>query len=207
MGEVSWILFTGASLAVILAPGQDMLLVMSRGLGQGARAGVATAAGVSTGLLGHTVLAALGLGALLAASEAAYAALKYVGAGYLFYLGVRLLLSGGGLNAARLSGAPLSRLFAQGALSNLSNPKIVLFYFSFLPQFVPATASDPSLLLLALGVLFAALTFMVKGPVGYFAGALSAWFGAHPMALAWMFRSSGAVLIGLGLRLAFAGRS
>lgn len=207
MFEVSWILFIGASLVVIVAPGQDMLLVMSRGVGQGARAGMVTAAGVSAGLLGHTILATLGLGALLAASEAAYSVLKYAGAGYLLYLGIRLVLSGGGtLNAARMAGASLPRLFSEGALSNLSNPKIVLFYFSFLPQFVPASAQNPSMLLFALGVLFAALTFMVKGPVGFFAGGLSAWLRAHPKSLAWVFRSSGLMLIGLGLRLAITGR-
>ena len=204
MHEISWLLFVTASLVVIVAPGQDMVLVMSRGLGQGARAGMVTAAGVCTGLLGHSVIATLGLGALLAASEMAYSALKYAGAAYLVYLGIRLLLSGGGdLGARRVAKASLPRLCTEGALSNLSNPKIVLFYFAFLPQFVPASADHPSALLFLLGVLFSALTFAVKGPVGLFAGALSDWFRAHPKALAWLYRGSGMVLIAFALRLAF----
>jgi len=207
MHDISWFLFVTASLIVIVAPGQDMVLVMSRGIGQGARAGLVTAAGVCTGLLGHSIIATLGLGALLAASEMAYSALKYVGAAYLFYLGVRLLRSrGAGLGTHRTARTSLPRLFSEGALSNLSNPKIVLFYFAFLPQFVPASSAHPSALLFGLGVLFSLLTFAVKVPVGLFAGALSNWFRLHPNALAWVFRSSGLVLIGLGLRLAFEER-
>jgi threonine/homoserine/homoserine lactone efflux protein len=157
--------------------------------------------------LGHSVIATLGLGALLAASELAYSALKYAGAAYLVYLGVRLLLSGGDcLGTRKAADMPLPRLFAQGALSNLSNPKIVLFYFAFLPQFVPASADHPSALLFLLGVLFSALTFAVKGPVGLFAGALSDWFRSHPSALAWLYRGSGMVLIAFALRLALEER-
>ena len=206
MLEINWFVYLAASLVIILSPGQDMVLVMSRGIGQGAKAGLITAAGVSTGLMGHTLLAALGLGAVLAASEMAYAALKYAGAAYLFYLGVQLLMAGGGqLDAIRMRRSSLPRLFAEGALSNLSNPKIVLFYFAFLPQFVPAGAGNPTLLLIALGAAFAILTFLVKVPMGMFAGALSDWFGAHPSVLGWMFRSSGLVLIGFGLRLVLEG--
>lgn len=207
MLEIPWLLFIGASLVVIIAPGQDMVLVMSRGIGQGARAGLVTGAGVSVGLLGHTVIAALGLGALLAASGTAYLVLKYVGAAYLFYLGVRLIFSGAKhLNAPKAKKSSMPRLFTEGALSNLSNPKIVLFYFAFLPQFVPATVQNPSALLFVLGAVFALLTFIIKVPVGFFAGALSSWFQSHPRALAWVFRSSGVVLIGLGLRLAIEER-
>ena len=204
MIEVSWLLFLVASLVVIVTPGQDMVLVMSRSIGQGSRAGIATAAGVSLGLLGHTMLATLGLGALLHASELLFQALKLVGAAYLAYLGVRLLRAGAThyrLHAA--STQPLPRLFVEGALSNLSNPKVALFYFAFLPQFVPASTSQPTLSLLILGIAFAAVTFLIKGPIGYGAGALSAWLRAHPAVLAWINRASGAVLIGLGVRLAF----
>lgn len=207
MQDISWFLFIAASLVVIVAPGQDMILVMSRGLGQGARAGVVTAAGVCAGLLGHSAVAALGLGALLAASELAYGLLKYAGAAYLAYLGIRLLLAGGdGLDARAAARAPLPRLFVEGALSNLSNPKIVLFYFAFLPQFVPAGLAHPAAWMFLLGVMFSALTFAVKAPVGLFAGALSGWLRARPAALSWLFRTSGLMLIAIGLRLAFEER-
>src|SRR5258708_6854023 len=93
MVEASWLLFVVASLVLIMTPGQDMILVMSRSVAQGAAAGVATAAGVSVGLLGHTVLATLGLGAILRTSEWLFLALKLVGAAYLLYLGIGLLLT------------------------------------------------------------------------------------------------------------------
>jgi threonine/homoserine/homoserine lactone efflux protein len=203
--EVSWLLFLVASLVVIVTPGQDMVLVMSRSIGQGSRAGIATAAGVSVGLLGHTMLATLGLGAVLHASEILFQALKLLGAAYLVYLGVRLLRAGATHHRLRPgSDRSLPRLFLEGALSNLSNPKVALFYFAFLPQFVPASAGQPTLSLLVLGIAFAALTFVIKGPIGYGAGALSGWLRAHPGALAWINRTSGAVLIALGVRLAFA---
>ena len=207
MIEVSWALFIVASLAVILTPGQDMMLVMSRSLAQGAFAGVATAAGVSVGLLGHTVLATLGLGAIVQASEWLFFALKLIGAAYLVYLGI-VMLRTKHADLAPGSGArrPLGRLFAEGALSNLSNAKIVIFYFAFLPQFVPASAQQPALSVFALGTIFALLTFLIKGPVGIFAGVLSGWLRSRPAALAWVYRSSGAILIALGAKLAFERR-
>ncbi len=204
MLEVSWLLFTVASLVLIVTPGQDMILVMSRSVAQGAGAGVATAAGVSVGLVGHTILATLGLGAILRASDVLFLVLKLAGAAYLVWLGIGLLRSkGGALVAATASKRSLGRLFVDGALSNISNPKIAVFYFAFLPQFVHPGAARPTLAVFVLGLLFAALTFLVKGPVGFFAGMLSGWLRARPNVLVWLYRSSGAVLVGLGLKLAF----
>lgn len=207
MPEVSWLLFIVASLVLIVTPGQDMILVMSRSIAQGPAAGVATAAGVSVGLVGHTLLATLGLGAILRTSETLFLLLKLVGAAYLVYLGVQLLR----IRQHQLAvsaGAPrsLARLFFDGALSNVSNPKIAVFYFAFLPQFVLPGAAHPTLSVFVLGLVFAALTFVVKGPVGLGAGLLSTWLRQRPAVLAWVFRSSGAVLVGLGLRLAFERR-
>jgi len=206
--EASWGLFVVASLLLIVTPGQDMVLVMSRSIAQGAAAGVATAAGVSIGLVGHTLLATLGLGAILQASELLFTVLKLAGAAYLVWLGIQLLRhDGAALALSAGSTQSLGRLFLAGALSNISNPKIAIFYFAFLPQFVTPGADRPTLVVLALGLVFAALTFLVKGPVGLGAGLLSHWLRARPRALTWLYRSSGAVLIGLGLRLAFERRA
>ena len=207
MIEVSWWIFVVASVVLIVTPGQDMILVMSRSIAQGAAAGVATAAGVSVGLVGHTVLATLGLGAILRTSELLFLALKLVGAAYLVYLGVQLWRVQSH-ELAVTAGAPrsLRRLFVDGALSNVSNPKIAVFYFAFLPQFVMPGASHPTLSVFVLGLLFAGLTFVVKGPVGLGAGLLSNWFRSHPRSLAYLYRSSGTVLVGLGLKLAFEPR-
>ena len=207
MTEAQMLAFVLTSLIVIITPGQDMILVMSRAISQGSKAGIVTAAGVSTGLLGHTLLAALGLGSLLMASQLLFAILKVVGAGYLVYLGVRLLLSRGSeLGLQETKPTRLGKLFTQGALSNLSNPRVTVFYFAFLPQFFSSDVSNPTQLLLLLGIVFAGLTFLVKGPVGYFAGSLSSWLRARPMVLGWLDRTCGLVLMGLGVKIAFERR-
>ena len=207
MVEASWLLFVVASLALIATPGQDMILVMSRSIAQGAAAGVVTAAGVAVGLLGHTVLATLGLGALLRTSEWLFAALKFAGAAYLLYLGIGLLrTSHGSLVIGKQAARPLGKLFLDGAFSNLSNPKVAIFYFALLPQFVSPSARHPTLSVFVLGVVFAVLTFVAKAPVGIFSGALSAWFRSRPSVLTWIYRSSGAILVGLGIRLALERR-
>jgi threonine/homoserine/homoserine lactone efflux protein len=208
MHDVNWWLFIAASIVLIVTPGQDMILVMSRSIAQGSAAGVATAAGVSVGLVGHTLLATLGLGAVLRTSEWLFVALKLAGAAYLVVLGVQLLRTRA-QQLATAEGVPRSllRLFVDGALSNVSNPKIAIFYFAFLPQFVAPDAEHPTAAVFALGLLFAALTFVVKGPVGLAAGHLSGWLRRRPAALQWLYRTSGAVLIGLGIKLAFERRA
>jgi threonine/homoserine/homoserine lactone efflux protein len=134
-------------------------------------------------------------------------ALKFVGAAYLVYLGVQLL----GTRNAALTAAALYRhshwqLFLTGAASNISNPKIAIFFFAFLPQFVAPSAAHPTLTVFVLGALFALLTFCIKGPVALFAGALSSWFGQRPQALLWLYRSSGLIMLGLALKLAVSRR-
>jgi threonine/homoserine/homoserine lactone efflux protein len=134
--------------------------------------------------------------------------LKLVGAAYLIYLGFGLLhAKGAELVVHASSRRSLLRLFGDGALSNISNPKIAVFYFAFLPQFVVPAATHPTLSVFTLGLAFAALTFMVKGPVGLFAGLLSGWLRARPSVLAWLYRSSGALLVALGVKLVFERRS
>ncbi len=207
MMEANWLLFLLASTAVIATPGQDMILVMSKSLSHGTRAGVITAAGVSIGLVGHTVLAALGLGAVLRASDWLFDALKYAGAAYLVYIGVQLLTTRQ-QQLESLASLPqsASRLFMTGALSNISNPKIAVFFFAFLPQFVTPGAQHPTLTILTLGLVFAALTFLIKGPVAVFAGRLSSWFQRRPRALQNLYCFSGLVMLGLAVRLALSRR-
>ncbi|KVD25715.1 LysE family translocator [Burkholderia ubonensis] len=208
MLHVSWLPFLATSLLIIVTPGQDMVLVMSRTLSGGTRTGVVTAAGVSVGLIVHTMLATLGLGALLQASEWLFTVLKLAGALYLLYLGVTLLRSSGELTLSSGGRAPESalRTFAQGALSNVSNPKVALFYLAFLPQFVQADAVRPMLSVFVLGATFAGLTFLVKGPVALFAGLLSTSIRRNPRILTRMHRVSGVVLLGLGVKLALERR-
>ena len=139
MIEVTWLLFVVASLVLIVTPGQDMILVMSRSIAQGAGAGVATAAGVSTGLVGHTLLATLGLGAILRTSEWLFLVLKLAGAAYLVYLAVMAWRAPAALELeTRLvsnRGGAL-RYFYQGLTNNLVNPKMIPFFIALFPQFV-----------------------------------------------------------------------
>ncbi|MEE4379124.1 MAG: LysE family translocator [Candidatus Competibacteraceae bacterium] len=206
--DSSIVLFFITSLAIILTPGQDMILVMSRSIAQGSKAGVVTAAGISTGLLGHTLLAAFGLGAILQTSEVLFTGLKMLGAAYLVYLGIKMFkASPVNFLVAPQSTPSLQSLFFQGVIANLSNPKIAIFYFAYLPQFVALDAENPTETIVVLGALFGLLTFLIKGPIGYGAGTLSGWLRARPMTQQWLNRISGTVLIGLGIRLAFESRT
>ena len=202
MNDSQVILFLVTSILIILIPGQDMILVMSRGLTQGAKAGIVTAAGVSIGLLGHTILAALGLGALLLSSELLFAVFKIIGALYLTYMGIGLFLSNTDeLKLDEPDKKPLKKLFIEGALSNISNPKVTIFYFAFLPQFVATDIEDPAIHLLILGFSFSVLTFLMKAPIGIFSGIASTWVRARPVVLRIINKISGTVLIGLGVKL------
>ena len=207
MNESQIFFFVLTSLAVILIPGQDMVLVVSRGIAQGAKAGIVSALGVSIGLLGHTVLAAFGLGALLMASEIIFTILKYLGASYLVYLGIRLIFrQSNEFEIDNPSAKTFKKLFLEGSLSNMSNPKVTIFYFAFLPQFISADIPHPTYYLLLLGISFSLLTFLVKAPVGYFAGIASARIRSRPIVIKLINRISGTVLIGLGVKLAFEQR-
>ena len=201
-------LYVIASLALIATPGQDMIYVITRSLAQGRVAGLASALGVCLGILVHTALAALGVGAILHASEALFVALKLAGAAYLVYLGLRMMFAR--VDAGVLAGAatPLSPagLVWQGILSNVTNPKIVLFFFAFLPQFVDPASPHPTRDLVCLGVLYALLALPVKAAVGFAAGSLAERVLRRPGALTWMNRVCGVVLVGLGLRIAAAER-
>jgi len=196
-------LYVLASLALIATPGQDMLYVMSRALAQGRFAGLCSALGVCLGILVHTGLAALGVGAILQASGDLFLILKFVGAAYLIYLGLRLLLAREATGTAPGGAHPLTpwALVWQGVLSNVTNPKIVLFFFAFLPQFVDPASAYPTRDLIGLGVLYALMALPVKGAVALAAASLSERVLRRPGAMLWVNRASGAVLVGLGLRL------
>jgi threonine/homoserine/homoserine lactone efflux protein len=197
-------LYVAASLALIATPGQDMLYVIARAMAQGRIAGLCSALGVSLGILVHTALAALGVGALLRASEPLFMAVKIAGAVYLVYLGARLMLQ----RAPDPATAPLARplsprsLVAQGMLSNLSNPKIVIFFMAFLPQFIDAQTPHPTRELVFLGALYAAMALPIKGAVALCAASVGRRARNSRQALTWMNRAGGAVLVLLGLRLA-----
>jgi threonine/homoserine/homoserine lactone efflux protein len=202
-------LYIVASLALIATPGQDMIYVLTRSLAQGRMAGIASAVGVCLGILVHTALAALGVGAILKASATLFVVLKLAGAAYLVYLGLRMIFARAGGNPIDGDAPPLSpmALVRQGMLSNVTNPKIVLFFFAFLPQFVDPASAHPTRDLVFLGVLYAAMALPVKGAVALAAGSLAERIRRTPAIVTAIHRAGGAVLVALGARLAAAERA
>lgn len=201
--EAISLIFIITSILIILTPGQDMILVMSRSISQGQKAGVITALGVCFGLLGHTLLATFGLGALLMTSEILFDLIKLIGASYLIYIGYQLLSSKNPKLAMKdLPKTSYKKMFLQGALTNIMNPKIAIFYFSYLPQFVNSDTNNQALQLLILGLTYAILTFFIKAPIGFISGLLSIWIKSRPSVLAYMNKTSGIIFIILGLKLA-----
>lgn len=208
MNAHSLAIYVAASLALIATPGQDMIYVIGRSLAQGRIAGLCSALGVCIGILVHTALAALGVSAILRASESWFLLLKLAGAAYLVYLGVRMIASRGSALEPSRPREPMSRssLVMQGVLSNVTNPKIVLFFFAFLPQFVDPASPHATGELAALGGLYALLALPVKSAVALAAAGLSEKVLRKPAALAWMNRACGGVMVALGLRLAASQR-
>jgi threonine/homoserine/homoserine lactone efflux protein len=205
--ETNLILFLTASLALIVAPGPDNILVLTRGIAQGRSAALVSAAGASVRLVIHSVFAAVGLSALLQQSAIAFSVVKYVGAAYLIYLGIKALLDRESFAmVGETAPARLGRVFSQAVASNVLNPKVALFFLAFLPQFADPIAGRVAPQLLALGLTFALLTWMLFSALGYFSGSLGNWLVSRPKLadiLRWL---TGGVLIGLGLPLALPDR-
>jgi threonine/homoserine/homoserine lactone efflux protein len=200
--------FGAAAVAVTLAPGPDNLMILSLGLARGRRAGLAFGLGCALGCLSHTALAVLGVGALIVASPGAFLALRVVGGLYLLWLGVgafRASLHRGtvGVPLAEGRGMPWA-LFRRGLLANAINPKVVLFFLAFLPQFVVAGNGPAPVQMAALGGLFTLQAVIVFALIGWYSGAVGGWLGRIPAAGQWLDRLAGVVFIGLGLRLILA---
>lgn len=199
--------------AVLLTatPGPDNLMVLSVGASKGRRLGMAFGLGCATGCLSHTVLVALGVSAVLAASPMAFTALRVVGGAYLVWLGIGALRSRGGAGApARGSGEVVdprdtaTRQFFKGMLANAINPKVVLFFLSFLPQFVVPANGQVPLQMAVLGVVFALQAAVLFAALGWFAGGIGQWLQQRPRAGLWLDRVAGVVFVGLGLRMALS---
>lgn len=200
-------LFILASWALIIAPGPDMLYVITRGIAHGPKAGLLSATGVICGILVHTLAAALGLALILQASTAAFLIVKFAGVIYLLYLGIKSLRDKSTFELQGHTATVSShKLFWQGVLSNVLNPKVAIFFLAFLPQFVDKTSSNIGLQMVMLGLTFALFGLCFLAIVGYFAGAIGTWLTRRPQytnILRWL---TGGVLIGLGVRLAFTER-
>jgi threonine/homoserine/homoserine lactone efflux protein len=194
------LLYLPAVAIIIAIPGPDMLLSLSRGLTQGRGAGFAHAFGVGLGIMAHSLLAALGVSALLTASETAFWVMKLVGGEYLIYLGVHQWRSANSAALVNAPKAPLTSIFWRGMLSNLLNPKVALFVLAFVPQFVQSgsNASSPLVQMLLLGGIFSVLTVIAYGALGAAAGGVSRWLAAHPAYLRGVNRGSAGLFVASG---------
>ncbi|MEZ5832317.1 MAG: LysE family translocator [Dongiaceae bacterium] len=200
--------FLAAALALNLTPGADMTYVIARSATQGRAAGIAASFGIAAGSLVHSVLAALGVSALLQHSETAFLVVKYAGAGYLLYLAWKAIRNGGqtiGMKQ-RLVRTGLWRVFAEGALTNLLNPKVALFILAFLPQFVDPGRGDPVLQILLLGAMFNVGGTSVNTVVACSASAAARALGQSAGFGRWLNRLSALIFVGLAVRLALSER-
>jgi threonine/homoserine/homoserine lactone efflux protein len=200
-------LFVAASLALIATPGQDNIYILTRGIAQGRLAALVSAWGVGSGLLVHTAFAAVGLSAILASSALAFSVVKYAGATYLVYLGLRMILSREGLKISEgddTRSASMRTVFLQGVTSNVLNPKVALFFVAFLPQFVSTGAGGSHLQFLFLGFLFMVLSLVGTTLLALFCGTVGDWLKDRPSVAGTIGKAAGGVLVGLGVRLALS---
>jgi threonine/homoserine/homoserine lactone efflux protein len=199
----SLLLFAGASLALLAIPGPAVIYVVTRSIGQGRPAGIVSVLGVETGTFAYALAAAAGLSGLIAASATAFTVVKYAGAAYLLYLGVRKLLERE--QPRDLPATGRSRLYLNGLLVQLLNPKIAIFFVAFLPQFVDASRGPAAVQMLVLGTLFTILAVVSDGAYAVLAGAAGGWLRTSRRARGWLAKVSGGVYIGLGLTAALSG--
>lgn len=205
-----FLLYVVAAALIIVSPGPDFLYVMTRGMAQGRRAGVLSAAGISLGLLFHTSFAALGLSAILRSSEQAFSVVKYAGAAYLVYIGLQSLLSKRGALALEVEArrnADGILILKQGVMTNILNPKAIITFMAIIPQFVRPERGDATLQIILLGCTLSLLAVLWFSLVGYFSGVIGSFVSTRPWFRQTMQRLMGTVLIGLGVRLAFQRRS
>jgi threonine/homoserine/homoserine lactone efflux protein len=197
--------FVPAVAAVVVSPGPDSVYTVTQSLGSGRAAGVAAAVGTATGVLVHAAAAVLGLSALLRTTAEAYVLMKYVGAAYLVYLGVRLLRDDGTFEIEESVGAggrsPVES-YRKAVVINVTNPQVAVFVLAFFPQFVPATA-DAAVQLSVLGVVYAGVSLLYLAVVALFADRVRHVLLDSTTAQRAVRYASGSVLIGFGLKLAF----
>jgi threonine/homoserine/homoserine lactone efflux protein len=196
-------LFLVASALLTVAPGPDIVYVLTRGVSQGRQAGLAAAFGFATGCLFHTLLAALGVAALIRSSDLAFNGVRYAGAAYLVWIGIQALrhretfvLGAGGDARARWT------IYRQSVIGNVLNPKVTLFFLSFLPQFVNADAGNVGVQMALLGTLFMAQTVVIFGAVALFSGWIGERLRAHPAIGERLGLFAGLTFIALGIRVA-----
>lgn len=199
--------FLVTSFLIVASPGTGVVYTLAAGLTRGRRASLVAAFGCTLGIVPHLAAAILGLAALLHASAMAFAIVKYLGVAYLLYMAWMVWRERGALSLSREIGAKSALgVTLEAVLINLLNPKLSIFFFAFLPQFVAADAASPMAAMLELSGIFMAMTFIVFALYGVAAAAARDHILSRPRILAWMRRSFAAAFVALGAKLAFADR-
>ncbi len=213
LGIVHFPFFVAAVFLLNVTPGPDTAYIVGRSVAQGRSAGLVSALGICTGCCVHSIACAFGLTALLAASATAFTVIKFAGAIYLIYLGVRLVFAspakstaaqGDASTSVEQSARSLKQLFLQGFWTNVLNPKVVLFFVSFFPQFVSSGSEHKALAFLTLGGVFVAMSVLWNGFLAWVASSVTRRLGGKPVVKKWLDRVVGGAFVGLGVRLATA---
>ena len=214
LGIVHLGIFCAAVLLLNLTPGPDTAFIVGQSVAHGRRAGLMSVLGISAGCVVHTLALALGLSAILAASASAFTLIKVAGAAYLTYLGVRMIVASMRAPAAvapSVATVPLPRpssrrTFMQGFVTNVLNPKVVLFFLSFFPQFVATSSPSKGIAFGVLGAVMIVISTVYNGSVAWLAGSITRRVRGAPQVKVWLDRSIGAAFVALGARIALADR-
>lgn len=200
-----WLLFISATIAINITPGPDMIYILSRTVAQGRKIGIASSLGVCSGSLVHIFAAAFGLSAILATSAMAFTVVKYVGAVYLIYLGIQALRSKGisfDMPEKKQQQSTFWKAFRQGALIDILNPKVAIFFMAFLPQFVRPELGHAPIQILILGFLVNLVGMVIESILVLTAAQTTSFFRNNSQFSTLLDRILGSMLIGLGIRLA-----
>lgn len=197
--------FCVASIACIMAPGPDNIMVLSTGISKGKRPAIAFAFGCGLGCISHALWAALGVTALIAASETAFQAVKFLGAAYLIYLGY-LSFKSGAIKINSEADTQTSKInswhyLGRGFLANALNPKVAIFFMAFLPQFVEVGTKSMSQEMFFLGALNGVFSIILFSILGFFSGSIGQWLGQKPDTMKWLDKLAGSVFILLAIKL------
>jgi threonine/homoserine/homoserine lactone efflux protein len=201
----SYLLFVGASVVLAIVPGPDMIYMLGRCVAQGRKAGLMAAIGFNLGGYAHLTAAILGLSALLATSAAAFSVVKWLGAGYLVYLGFNTLRGGGGrinLETQKGVGPAGKTILWQAFLSDVLNPKVAMFFLALLPQFVDVEGPHPTLQILFLGITINVIALACNIVLVTLSASVTVSLRRNSSTTAWLKRALGVTFLGLGLRLA-----
>jgi len=203
-----FLIFAFASLMLNITPGNDMLYVATRSTSQGVKAGIVSALGIAGGCIVHLLAAVIGLSAVIANSAIAFDIIKYSGAAYLVYLGIKAFISKQNKFSIneKIEKKSLSKLFWQGALTNVLNPKVALFFLAFLPQFIHPEKANTAMQIALLGLWFDFSGTIVNIIVAALFGKLGNWLADKQAFIKWQNKITGLLLVGLGIKVALSSR-